>query len=571
MMPGIFQQGAFQIDPNMTPEEVAARRAALQRNAPQYGSARYVGEGLGHLATGIFGGLAENRISKVERDNRQKAADMFQSLFNGQPAPRTVMPATGAPGDAATRIRAGLIKRGLPEHVADAFVMNFKDESGLDSGINEAAPIVPGSRGGFGLSQWTGPRRRALEAFAAQRGAPVSDEDTQLDFLMEELSGSEAAAARHILSAGTKGEAAAAILNKFLRPAEEHRARREARYLGAGSPVVSTRGEAAPQMAQGMGVSQSGMPPLQTLYAAMASPWLSQEQRAVVQSMIAQQEQSRDPMRRIQLETAQAQLEALRNPQPKKTDDILEYEYAQSRGYDGSLSDFIISQRKAGATSINVGPNGETYNQPVTHGQKKVDEEFAKSYIEWTQGGGADMSAQIAQIESVADRLVSGKENLTGPVIGSLSDWLGAAVNPAAVDARQTVENVVQRNLRLILGGQFAQREGDQLIARAYNPRLGEEENARRLRRLAAAMRAAAEDKQSQVEYYEQNGTLTGWQGKVWSIADFRAAMEGDTAPDFSAMDAVQISEYMQANPSSGWSDEMRRAAAARLRELGGQ
>ena len=38
------------------------------------------------------------------------------------------------------------------EHVADGFVMNFKDESGLNPGINEQNPIVPGSRGGFGLA-----------------------------------------------------------------------------------------------------------------------------------------------------------------------------------------------------------------------------------------------------------------------------------------------------------------------------------------------------------------------------------------------------------------------------------
>ncbi len=49
-----------------------------------------------------------------------------------------------------------------------AFVMNFKDESGLDPGINEANPIVPGSRGGYGLYQLTGPRRKAYEAFAQQ-------------------------------------------------------------------------------------------------------------------------------------------------------------------------------------------------------------------------------------------------------------------------------------------------------------------------------------------------------------------------------------------------------------------
>jgi hypothetical protein len=133
-------------------------------------------------------------------------------------------------GDMGATVRAGLVARGLPEHIADAFVANFQDESGLNPGINELAPIVPGSRGGFGLAQWTGPRRRQLEAFAAARGVPVSDLDAQLDFLMTELEGPEARAAARIMGAGTTAEAAQAIVRDFLRPLPEHQRSRSARY-----------------------------------------------------------------------------------------------------------------------------------------------------------------------------------------------------------------------------------------------------------------------------------------------------------------------------------------------------
>lgn len=129
----------------------------------------------------------------------------------------------------------GLIQRGIPAHIAEGFVMNALDESGLNPGINEAAPIVPGSRGGYGLMQWTGPRRRELEAFAAQAGVPVHDADMQMDFLLRELHGSERSAWDAIQRAQTSGEAGAAIVNRFLRPAEAHRARREASYLGGAS------------------------------------------------------------------------------------------------------------------------------------------------------------------------------------------------------------------------------------------------------------------------------------------------------------------------------------------------
>src|SRR5882672_7744691 len=65
----------------------------------------------------------------------------------------------------ARQVVDGLTKRGVPEHVAQGVAMNFRDESGLAPGINERNPTS--GRGGFGLAQWTGPRRRNLENYAA--------------------------------------------------------------------------------------------------------------------------------------------------------------------------------------------------------------------------------------------------------------------------------------------------------------------------------------------------------------------------------------------------------------------
>jgi hypothetical protein len=130
------------------------------------------------------------------------------------------------------RVRQELIERGLPEHVADGFVLNFQDESGLDPGINEAAPTVPGSRGGFGLAQWTGPRRNALEQFAAATGRDVADPEVQFDFLMEELRGPEREAFSRIMSTDDPGSAAAAIVQHFERPAQQYLDSRLASYSG---------------------------------------------------------------------------------------------------------------------------------------------------------------------------------------------------------------------------------------------------------------------------------------------------------------------------------------------------
>ena len=148
-------------------------------------------------------------------------------------------PSSGGPGRSGKVdeqwVVDGLVKRGLPQHIAQGFAMNMKDESGLDAGINEITPVVKGSRGGFGLYQLTGPRRREFEAFAGQQGVALDDADAQLDFLMFELGGKESGAARSIMNTSTAGEAGAAIVRKFLRPLQSHQDSRAARYMRFGT------------------------------------------------------------------------------------------------------------------------------------------------------------------------------------------------------------------------------------------------------------------------------------------------------------------------------------------------
>lgn len=134
-----------------------------------------------------------------------------------------------------SQVYQGLLSRGLPEHVAQGFMMNFQDESGFDIDVTEAEANVHGTRG-RGLYQLTGARRAAFEA---RYGNDYSI-DNQLDWLMEELGGSESAAAQAILNTTNAGQAGAEIVTRFLRPAEEHRMDRVGRY---------TQGEYTPPQA----------------------------------------------------------------------------------------------------------------------------------------------------------------------------------------------------------------------------------------------------------------------------------------------------------------------------------
>jgi len=82
------------------------------------------------------------------------------------------------------------------------------------------------------------------------------------------------------------------------------------------------------------------------------------------------------------------------------------------------------------------------------------------------------------------------------------------------------VTEVVQRNLKLILGGQFSEKEGERLIARAYNPALGQEENARRVKALMTQIKSANEAQAQMAEYFGREGTLKGFKVNQKAIAD---------------------------------------------------
>jgi len=165
----------------------------------------------------------------------------------------------------------------------------------------------------------------------------------------------------------------------------------------------------------------------------------------------------------------------------------------------------------------------------LTPGEKRVDQTFAKSYEDFVlSGGAADFDKNLSQMRGVLKELTSPEgANLTGPVLGRMPDIVTAFTNPKAVDARQRVEEVVQRNLRIILGAQFTQKEGENLIARAYNPALDEATNAKRLERLIVSMEKMKEAKMKAMDYFERNGTMKGFRGTTqFSVDDILADLD---------------------------------------------
>lgn len=109
---------------------------------------------------------------------------------------------------------------------AAAILGNLGHECGGFTLMQEQKPIVKGSRGGYGWAQWTGPRRKAFEAYCARnRLAPDSDR-ANYGWLFVELSTSEKGAIPALKRAGTLGDKVKAFEQSFERAGVKHYASR---------------------------------------------------------------------------------------------------------------------------------------------------------------------------------------------------------------------------------------------------------------------------------------------------------------------------------------------------------
>jgi len=173
-----------------------------------------------------------------------------------------------------------------------------------------------------------------------------------------------------------------------------------------------------------------------------------------------------------------------------------------------------LAQKKSAPTvSVSYGKEGGPPEAFET-----VDKEFAKEAVKWSSGGAADATKNINQIrEVISDINLATAEGRTtsGPLVGVQNDLVQSFLNPEATDIRNRVQEVVQRNLREILGAQFTQAEGLALIERAYNQRLSPEMNLRRLNALLEQMATSATAKQQMYEYFMNQGTLFGYRAEA--------------------------------------------------------
>lgn len=105
---------------------------------------------------------------------------------------------------------------------AAAVIGNAGHESGGFKSLQEITPMVAGSRGGYGIMQWTGPRRREYEAYCRRNKLSPSDMDTNYAFLFTELKGPEGKVIPALKAAVGLDKKVEVFSKIFLRPGIPH-------------------------------------------------------------------------------------------------------------------------------------------------------------------------------------------------------------------------------------------------------------------------------------------------------------------------------------------------------------
>jgi hypothetical protein len=188
----------------------------------------------------------------------------------------------------------------------------------------------------------------------------------------------------------------------------------------------------------------------------------------------------------------------------------------------------ISSLVKPAQAAVQVNLPGQ--ERPPTKLEEKIDEKFAPLAVEWMGGEKSRAASRINQLKAVTNVLESGKR-ITGPVVGLTPDVVLSFVNPGSREARANAERVIQEGLRATLGAQFTKVEGENFLARAYDPKAPQADNVRRLRSIVTQMEESAKDRESMMKYMQGpgKGSLQGYTGRVPTIDDFYAAIEVQT------------------------------------------
>lgn len=372
----IFKKGAFTYDQNMTPQQLADKRAMLAMLQPKYGKASYIGEGLGQLATGVATGIRTRKLDEIEGKGRDQGADLFSSLFggttqstSGQSGPMNILgvdPGYSAPPSegAAVADDAMLALGKTPMRPYRDAIAGIESAGSGDYGaIGPTHPTMGRAMGRYQIMESNiGPwslaalgREVTPDEFMANPQIQDAIFDHRFGGYLDQF-GQEGAAQAWFAGPGGVGKTGRKdVLGTTVGDYGQM-------FMGAlNGPVAAPAGAST--------ATNSAMPSIdpQALAAALANPWLSPEERSVLTMIYDQQVQAGDPLRQIEVAKGIAELEAMGQPPAPK------YDFMQMD--DGTL----VRTDSAGNISV-VGKYAPDAGPEAPQTQTFFDEETGQEY-----------------------------------------------------------------------------------------------------------------------------------------------------------------------------------------------
>lgn len=149
----------------------------------------------------------------------------------------------------------------------------------------------------------------------------------------------------------------------------------------------------------------------------------------VARSRLAAMQDQNDPMKQVAYQKALLEVDNLRNPKPKTTDDMAEYQYSQR---DPSFAQYQLNQKRASATNVNVGSE-KGYD-------KTVGEGYAKRFLDVQDGAQSAQRAMNAL--DVMEQSMNDPGFYSGTGAGAVANLkrLGAALGMEGADGIDSIE-----------------------------------------------------------------------------------------------------------------------------------
>jgi len=196
--------------------------------------------------------------------------------------------------------------------------------------------------------------------------------------------------------------------------------------------------------------------------------------------------------------------------------DQIDYLRGQKRGasedtLEGRKILADIEKTKAEAEKLRRVPVLGQAAKKLTPAQIEADKAGGKMYADWVHEGNRNMIMGDIETLKKVERMLETRDDLTGPIAGNLP-WK-SFTNAEGKDVEDLVAGITQKDLRRILGGQFASKEGEQLLTRGFDKSQEEKINLSRVRKLRKAMEQAAAAKDAVAKEFEEQGTLIGFKG----------------------------------------------------------